>query len=102
MKPVGQVHVAEAEQKPEPEQGGEQADDCISIRVRDSEAPGGSWEKSAIASQSIMRLVAEPDVTAAQTFLETAKELAWRGTGELTEELSVAAEGSRTNCAGPA
>jgi hypothetical protein len=42
LKPEGQVHEPEAEQTPDPEQGGEHAADCMSTREREATEPDGS------------------------------------------------------------
>jgi len=55
----------------------------MSVRARDWDASGGSWETSGIASQNITRLLDEPEVTATQILSESAKELAGRGIEEL-------------------
>ena len=68
------------------------------VTERDWDASGGSWETSGIASQSITRLLDEPEVTATQILLESTKELAGRG----TEALMSGALGSCENAACPA
>lgn len=83
LNPVGHVHVPWAEQTPEPAQGGEQADDCISKRAREFEDPEGSWATSGIESQSTIRF--EPELTATQTLLEIERDPAERGVEEFEE-----------------
>jgi hypothetical protein len=95
VKPGGQSHVAEALQTAELEHGGEQADDWISTRARGRDIADGSWETSGTESRNIKR--DEPEVNAAQTLLESAKELAGRGREEFIGE-----EGSFENDACPA
>lgn len=79
MKPDGQVHVPEAEQTPEPEHGGEHEADSMSRSEREPAVPEGSCETSGTESQRIMRLFEDPEDTAAQTFEESASELAESG-----------------------
>jgi hypothetical protein len=89
------MHFAEAEQTVELEHGGEQEDDWISTRARGRVIAGGSWETSGTEFQNIKR--DEPEVKAAQTLLESAKELAGRGMEEL-----IGMEGKFENAACPA
>ena len=70
----------------------------MSVRARDWDASGGSWETSGTASQITTRLLDEPEVTAIQILSESAKELAGRG----TEELMSGVLGSCENAACPA
>ena len=81
MKPVGQLHVPEEVQTPEPAHGGEQAEDWMSSKERDVDVPAGSCDTSGTESQRTTRLVDDDPVelTAAQTLLERAKELAVSG-----------------------
>lgn len=86
MNPVGQEHVAEAEQIPEAEHGGEHAEDWIFTRERGRDASGGSWEISGTVSQSITGCDDEAEVKATQTLSESAKELAGSGMEPLIGE----------------
>ena len=70
----------------------------MAVTARDWDASGGSWETSGIAFQNITRLLDEPEVTATQILLASAKELAGRG----IEELMSGALGSCENAACPA
>src|SRR5882762_9940243 len=66
LKPVGQVHVPEAEQTPDPAQGGEHDVDCISTSERDPEEVDGNCPMSGTESQKMIRLF-EFEVIASHT-----------------------------------
>jgi hypothetical protein len=69
LKPVGQVHVPEAEQTPDPAQGGEHDVDCISTSERDPEEVDGNCPMSGTESQKMIRLF-EFEVIASHTLEE--------------------------------
>jgi hypothetical protein len=78
LKPVEQVHEPDAEQTPDPAQGGEHAADCISTREKELAEPDGSWPKSGIESQRMTRLF-ELELTATQTLDDRDSEPAANG-----------------------
>ncbi|KAF7972992.1 hypothetical protein HWV62_16482 [Athelia sp. TMB] len=84
LKPVGHAHVPVAEQTPDPEQGGEHAEDSISTSARDPDEEAGSCVKSGTESQRITRLFALPAVTATQTLWEIDNESEVMGTDVFT------------------
>ncbi|KAF7975000.1 hypothetical protein HWV62_10605 [Athelia sp. TMB] len=86
LKPVGHTHVPVAEQTPDPEQGGEHAEDSISTSARDPDEEAGSCVKSGTESQRITRLFALPAVTATQTLWEIDNESEVMGTDVFTME----------------
>lgn len=80
LNPVGQMHVPDEEHTPEPEQGGEQAEDCISSNDREEPEPEGSWARSGTESHRIIRAPElEEDETAAQTLGASEREPAESG-----------------------
>jgi len=77
LNPVGQVQVPDAVQTPEPAQGGEQALDWRSRRLREPvKEDEGSWAMSGTEDQRIVRCFEELAETAAQMLEARAKELA--------------------------
>jgi hypothetical protein len=78
LKLVGHVHEPEAEQTPDPAQGGEHAADCISTSDKEVADPDGSWPTSGTESQKITRLF-ELELTASQTLDERDSEPAANG-----------------------
>ena len=97
MKPVGQRHVPDGVQMPEPAHGGEQAEDWMSSKERDADVPAGSCDMSDTESQRTMWLVDDDPVelTAAQTLLERAKELAMSGVDVLAASDAASTSGEK-------
>ena len=74
LKPVGQMHCPEAEHTPEPEQGGEQAEDWMSSRAESPDALEGSCDTSGTLFQKMTLSLDDPVEMAAQTFEDNASE----------------------------
>jgi hypothetical protein len=97
VKPSGHEQVPEIVHTPAPEQAGEQAEDCMSSRVR-LPLLNDNWETSGTASHRIIRSLEFPFDTAIQVFDARERDFAESG----VEELTTREVGSSENAAEPA